>query len=142
MTESFRTMAIAAPGTFHCWRAERTYASRPGNGSRCWAADTAGATSASETIALAANRVRGNEGRIGRVSWFRESETGLARHGLRLVWRHVRLPGRGRRRRSAYSFSPRFGDAAITPFGELAQEPTWPRSTAPCWPGCAGALPG
>jgi hypothetical protein len=34
MSESFRTMAIATPGTSHAARAAATYASKPAEGSR------------------------------------------------------------------------------------------------------------
>src|SRR4051812_35891892 len=37
MIESLRTIATAAPGTFHVVRAEFTYASKPANGSFCCA---------------------------------------------------------------------------------------------------------
>src|SRR5678815_5923308 len=50
MIESLRTIATAAPGTFHVVRAEFTYASNPGNGSFCCAQSG----SADETNPIAA----------------------------------------------------------------------------------------
>src|SRR6476469_3203989 len=72
MIESLRTIATAAPGTFHVVRVAFTYASKPGNGSFCCARiGSADETNPIAAIARALVRlmmVLQNEYRVGRIS--------------------------------------------------------------------------
>src|SRR3954465_15765770 len=58
MTESLRTMATDAPGTFHVASAARTYASKPRYGSRCCCAVAGDANASTASMPVAMVRVR------------------------------------------------------------------------------------
>src|SRR5678815_6140879 len=86
MIESLRTIATAAPGTFHVVRAEFTYASNPGNGSFC-CAQSGSADETNPIAAIARALVR-----LMKVSIFEIEcrQISVCHYGIPISYTHLR----------------------------------------------------